>query len=176
MITIVALVGSSGSGKTHASMYLQEKFCWDAIVSYTTRPMRDGEKNGRDHWFVKKKDKPLKKHMCAYTKFGGYEYWTTWQQFSSLLPMVYVIDEKGILDLVENIKDKPVRLVKVKINRPVRDDIDEERKSRDGERIELPSSFYDFNVNNDTTIDNFHTALNFIANVVNHQHYVSTKK
>lgn len=176
MITIVALVGSSGSGKTHASMYLQEKFGWDAVVSYTTRPMREGEKNGREHWFVKKKDKPMRKHMCAYTKFGGHEYWTTWQQFSSLFPIVYVIDEKGILDMMKNAEKKPIKLIKVKINRPIRDDIDEKRKDRDKDRINLPSSFYDYNVNNDTTIENFHTALNFIATIVNHKHYVNSQK
>ena len=40
---VIAIVGDSGSGKTYASMYLQMKFKWKAIVSYTTRPMREEE-------------------------------------------------------------------------------------------------------------------------------------
>ena len=98
MKKIIALVGDSGSGKTFASQYLQEKFGWNAIVSYTTRPMRKGEVNGRDHWFVKSLQVPPKSKMCAYTKFGGYEYWTEWNQFQTLFNCVYVIDEKGLID------------------------------------------------------------------------------
>ena len=49
---IIALVGPSGSGKTTLSLYLQEMLNIPAICSYTTRPMRRGEQNGREHWFV----------------------------------------------------------------------------------------------------------------------------
>ena len=73
---VIAIVGDSGSGKTYASMYLQMKFKWKAIVSYTTRPMREEEIQGREHWFVQPSNVPPKDKMCAYTIFGGYEYWT----------------------------------------------------------------------------------------------------
>ena len=96
---IICIVGASGSGKTTASLMLQKQFGWEAIVSYTTRPMREGETNGVDHWFVTPDQKPREGEMCAYTKFGDYEYWTTWNQFQSLFPCVYVIDEKGLINL-----------------------------------------------------------------------------
>lgn len=38
--TIVCLVGDSGSGKTFASLHLQEVLNWNSIVSYTTRKKR----------------------------------------------------------------------------------------------------------------------------------------
>ena len=74
--TIVCLVGDSGSGKTFASLHLQEVLNWNSIVSYTTRKKREDEVNGREHWFVTDKEVPDKSKMCAYTMFGGYQYWT----------------------------------------------------------------------------------------------------
>ena len=53
---IIAIVGPSGSGKTTLAEYFQRQFCIPTIVSYTTRPMRAGEANGREHWFVGKCD------------------------------------------------------------------------------------------------------------------------
>ena len=39
---IIAIVGASGSGKTHLSKFLQKEFGIPAIISTTTRPRREG--------------------------------------------------------------------------------------------------------------------------------------
>lgn len=160
MKTIIAIVGDSGSGKTFASQYLQETFGWDAVVSYTTRPVRKGEVNGRDHWFVKPSQVPPKNKMCAYTQFGGHEYWTEWDQFLTLFPSVYVIDEKGLVNLMAK-EQVPIlfSLVTVKIKRPNKDDIDKARQERDKERMILSDDFYDYIIDNDDTLEAFKTKL-----------------
>lgn len=164
---IICIVGASGSGKTTASMILQEQFGWNAIVSYTTRPMRKGEKNGRDHWFVKENQKPSQNRMCAYTKFGGYEYWTEWNQFLTLFPSVYVIDEKGLVNLQsKETAPFPFTLVTIKIKRDNLEGIDEKRKERDNERICIPDDLYDYVIDNNGSIEKFRATLYLTAKCI----------
>jgi guanylate kinase len=164
---IICIVGASGSGKTTASMMLQQQFGWNAIVSYTTRPMRKGEKNGRDHWFVKQGQMPPKNRMCAYTQFGGYEYWTEWNQFLTLFPSVYVIDEKGLVDLQSKQSSSfPFDLVTITIKRDNLEGIDEKRKERDNERIHIPDEVYDYVINNNGSMEEFRASLYLTAQCI----------
>lgn len=161
---IICIVGASGSGKTLASMILQEQFGWKAIVSYTTRPMRAGEIDGLDHWFVTPDKKPNQKKICAYTQFGGYEYWTTWDQFNNLFPSVYVIDEKGLIDLQsKETSPFPFQLFTIKLKRSNLETIDEDRKKRDKERVQIPDELYDCVVCNNGSIEELKDSLYLIA-------------
>lgn len=51
---LVIVSSPSGAGKTTLTRRLLEEFAGqlEFSVSYTTRPMRPGEQNGRDYWFV----------------------------------------------------------------------------------------------------------------------------
>lgn len=164
---IICIVGASGSGKTTASMMLQKHFGWIAIASYTTRPMRKGEINGKDHWFVKPNQIPPKSRMCAYTQFGGYEYWTEWNQFQTLFPSIYVIDEKGLVDLQNKQSSPfPFRLITIKIKRNNLEGIDEKRKERDNERIHIPDEVYDYVINNNGSMEEFRASLYLTAQCI----------
>ena len=164
---IICIVGASGSGKTTASMMLQQQFGWNAIVSYTTRPILKGEKNVRDHWFVKQGQMPPKNRMCAYTQFGGYEYWTEWNQFLTLFPSVYVIDEKGLVDLQSKQSSSfPFDLVTITIKRDNLEGIDEKRKERDNERIHIPDEVYDYVINNNGSMEEFRASLYLTAQCI----------
>ncbi len=165
--TIVCLVGDSGSGKTFASMHLQEVLGWNTIVSYTTRKKRDGETNGKEHWFVTDNDVPAQKNMCAYTVFGGYQYWTEWEQFRKDKVNVYVIDEKGLIDLQAK-EQTPFsfNLITIKIKRQHKDGIDEQRIARDKERVNIPDDLYDYVVNNDYSIEAFRATLYLIGKCI----------
>ena len=91
---IITIVGPSGSGKTTMANIMSENGI-PTIVSYTTRPMREEETNGKEHWFVTPEDKPQMSEMIAYTQFGEHEYWATLQQAMQKI-CTYVSEEKGL--------------------------------------------------------------------------------
>lgn len=99
---IIAIIGQAGAGKDTVARLLSFSLGIPLICSYTTRPMREGEKNGREHIFVKECNIPREK-MLAYTEYGGYEYWTELSQIEDTA--IYVIDEKGIMDICERFPD-----------------------------------------------------------------------
>lgn len=47
---MIVIVGKSGSGKTSVAHELQ-KYGYQILITDTTRPMREGEKNGVDYYF-----------------------------------------------------------------------------------------------------------------------------
>lgn len=49
---IIIFIGKSASGKDTALNYLQERYNIQPIVSLTTRPMREGETNGKEYRFI----------------------------------------------------------------------------------------------------------------------------
>lgn len=146
MKTIVAIVGASGSGKTQLSLYAN-KFGYPVICSYTTRPMREGETNGVEHIFVTEDKMPTKDKMLAYTFFGGYHYWAEKSQVDDNLPTLYVIDEKGLVDLKSNYKDE-YKIFCVYVKRP-NNDVDKKRQERDNDRIKIDPADIDMEIVND---------------------------
>lgn len=52
--TVIAIVGDSGTGKTHLSNYLKMRLGIPVIVSHTTRPRREDERHGRDYFFIER--------------------------------------------------------------------------------------------------------------------------
>ena len=130
---IICLFGASGSGKTAASLYLKKKYDLPVICSYTTRPMREGEVDGVDHYFVK--DVPPREEMLAYTVYGGYEYWAL--KSDAMFPMVvYVVDEAGINEMIkmDDIRIYPVHIIRTEIQRR-KSGVSEERIARDRDRV-----------------------------------------
>lgn len=154
---IIAIVGPSGSGKTTMANIMAENGI-PTIVSYTTRPIRDKEINGKEHWFVKPEDKPDQSTMLAYTKFGGHEYWATESQVRSERLCTYVIDEKGLKYLKEHFEDKIV-IFSVYIDRDIKsilnDEIDQNRLDRDKERDIIPLEEYDYIIHNNYPLEEF---------------------
>ena len=52
---IIVLLGASGSGKSTIENELATHYGFEKIISYTTRPPRDGEVNGKDYYFTNDK-------------------------------------------------------------------------------------------------------------------------
>ena len=101
------VVGKSGSGKN----FLCNENKWNAIPSFTTRPMRDGEKQGREHIFVSMDEYEYihkQKSKAAYTYFNNNHYWTSVEQIEGIpqtkspqkLYDAYIIDPKGVFDMI----------------------------------------------------------------------------
>lgn len=168
-MTIICIIGNSGSGKSTIAAEM-ETFGIKQIVSYTTRPMREGEVNGIGHFFV---TEPLAEHLLmsyrplAYTLFGGFRYFALFRNLS--LPynnaniVSYVIDEKGYLNMQDNLgelyrvmqseygydKIEPIHLLPIYIDRPDTGNVDAHRTMRDIERIDLPADTYKLRIVND---------------------------
>lgn len=49
---MIILVGESGSGKSTIETLLQEILGFNKVISYTTRPLREGEVNGVNYHYV----------------------------------------------------------------------------------------------------------------------------
>ena len=162
---IIAIVGESGSGKTSLSMFLQERANIPAIVSYTTRPMREGEQHGVDHFFVTHSQVPEPCDTFAYTVFGEHEYWTRESQFRGYRIVSYVVDEKGLLEMLERWSES-YTIVSVLIQRPD-NPVEESRRLRDRGRIHISPESYDAVIVNNGTEKDFHRQAIFkIGNLV----------
>ena len=98
MKRLITITGPSGAGKDTVARMMSEMTDWPVLCSYTTRPMREGEVNGREHYFVERFDVPFTK-ILAHTRYGGYDYWTNIDQVKDTA--IYVIDEVGLVELKE---------------------------------------------------------------------------
>ena len=80
MKIIVALMGKAGAGKTSILNALcAEHPEYHKIVSCTTRPMRDNEKEGEDYHFLSDSqfiEKIMNGDMLEVTEFNGWHYGT----------------------------------------------------------------------------------------------------
>jgi guanylate kinase len=86
---IFVLVGPSGVGKSTLISKMQtSEFNINELISYTTRPMRPGEKNGRDYYFVSKNQYKRKESNGEYilsTFVHGNWYGITKKQLNALI-------------------------------------------------------------------------------------------
>ena len=99
---ILALYGKGGSGKDTIQKWIVSNYqgC-HGIVSSTTRPPRDYEKEGIDYFFLNKENfnKDL---MLEYTKFNDWYYGTSIQSLNSNKINVGVFNLAGIKSLQKN--------------------------------------------------------------------------
>lgn len=161
---IMCIIGESGVGKTLASLHLQYHLKANVICSFTNRPPRETEIEGREHHFID--IEPPKDDILAYAKFGGYDYYALKSQVTGPCT-VYVIDEDGF----RNLKDKfgneydlfTVYITRSKKLREDRD-IDRGRMQRDKRRKKLDK--YDYTVVNESTKAEFFRQIEEIYNEI----------
>lgn len=148
---IIAIMGQSGAGKDTVANILSIAMNMPLLCSFTTRPMRDGEVNGREHFFVKECKTP-KEDMLAYTEYGGYEYWTELSQIEDTA--IYVIDEKGFLGICEHFPDIELMSIYVaaKPETLKARGIAPERTNRDEYRVSLDINSFDYVISNNSSL------------------------
>ena len=162
---IIAVVGKSGSGKTTLTKEIDKFLGIESLVSYTTRPKRNEEINGIDHWFVDESEIPTYNEMLAYTLYGNYHYWVSVEQVKHGLIYTYVINEDALLEMLDRFKDV-YDFVKIYVDRP-NIDVSEDRTKRDIDRTELGKSFYDYIIVNDGSYRDFvKRSLNCVKQIV----------
>lgn len=154
---IVCIVGPSGSGKTTLASIASKELNIPTLCSYTTRPKRENEINGVDHFFVSNEEMPTKDKMLAYTKFGDYEYWSSIEQIPEDKPILYVIDEKGLMMLMEEWGDQ-YKIASLLIKRDKKlliETVGEERVKRDHSRVKIDENSYDAVISNNGSLTEF---------------------
>lgn len=163
---LITITGPSGAGKDTVARMLSETTGIPVLVSYTTRKMREGEQNGREHWFVSPDMVPDKKDMLAYTVYGGYEYWTEIMQIGDAA--IYVIDEEGLRDLHDRFPYINLVSIYVRANKHIRRmrGVSEERMQRDDLREQFPLEYYDYRISNNRTIEHLRATLQAVADTL----------
>lgn len=72
---MLVLCGESASGKSSIEKYLVENYGYSKIVSYTTRPPREGEVDGVDYHFVTVEEFQHWKDMDFFAETACYNHW-----------------------------------------------------------------------------------------------------
>lgn len=76
---IIVLVGESASGKTTLAKKFEEEADFSRVITYTTRPMREGEENGVDYHFISDKqfdEMNEKGQFIEHAEYRGWKYGT----------------------------------------------------------------------------------------------------
>lgn len=106
-IKIVALMGEAGSGKDTILHRIMEKYpsYFNEIISCTTRPPRQGEKEGVNYHFLSVEDfirKILNGDMLEATEFNGWHYGTDSQSLTIDKINIGVFNPEGVRCLQED--------------------------------------------------------------------------
>ncbi len=94
--------------KEYRTIKTQHLPSFKAVVSYTTRPMRECETEGVEHYFIddQKADRILNSEIVpAKSQIGEHRYFVTKDELEDKSKNLYIIDPKGIAYLLENFAD-----------------------------------------------------------------------
>ena len=163
---IYAIVGPSGSGKSTLVRFLEEELDIPQLVSHTTRPMRSGEEQGREHWFDEDICVPAREKMLAYALFGGFHYWVALSQLDEYDVCTYIIDEDALVEMIEKFGDR-YDIVPIYVDREYDPAIGANRIERDNKRTILPRDFYKAIIVNNGTLEEFFYEAAKIFNSLN---------
>lgn len=150
---LFCIVGKSASGKDSVARLLKERLGYKAVVSYTDRPMRDGETNGVEHYFVSRleMDKLLERDdILAKTEINGNRYCATATSMD-LDTKIYIIDPAGVEYLSPKAYDLGIKLTVFYID--VDDDIRYERAVKRGDNEDVIKKRFQ---SESEMFDNFH--------------------
>lgn len=118
---ILALFGKSGAGKDTIQQWIVNNIPnTKGIVSYTTRPKRDYEVNGKDYYFIDDTEFAFKKQqglMLETTCFRDWYYGTSIETISPHYINVGVFNIQGVCSLLA---DGRIKVLPVQIEAPPR--------------------------------------------------------
>lgn len=110
----------------------------------------------------------------AYTRYGNYEYWTEKKQVNGAA--IYVIDEKGLMELMERFpKAKIITIyVSAKPETLKKRGISEERTDRDQYRVKIDFNSYDYVIPNNRSMFHLWDYVAFVAKNIREQELFPT--
>ena len=113
MYKIIALIGEAGTGKDTLMKEFLKQHDFHEIISCTTRPPREGEKNGVNYFYYSEKDfleKVNKNEMLEYTSFRDWLYGTSYDSVIKDKINIGVFNPDGYDCLIQT-TDKDIRLI-----------------------------------------------------------------
>jgi guanylate kinase len=135
------IIGEGGSGKDHLRKILVEngfRYC----VSHTTRPIREGEENGKDYWFIKSSNlKEMVDDFYEGVFFNNWFYGTSLDEFYS--SNLFIMTPKGVEKLKPEDR-KESSILYLNIDEETRRSRLESRRDADDVKRRLEADFLDF--------------------------------
>ena len=100
MINLIAIIGQAGSGKDSIYRRIVHQYKYHPVVGYTTRPIREGEVDGRDYHFVSVEEFD-ELDLITEKSFNGWHYGISKESFSETEINIGVFNPSQIMDLLE---------------------------------------------------------------------------
>ena len=101
---IIALFGEAGAGKDYIQKAVMKtiwgKTHFSEIISYTTRPPREGEKDGVHYHFLSRPEDLLKQDLLEFTVFRNWWYGTSIENLNKDKINIGVFNISGIDQLI----------------------------------------------------------------------------
>lgn len=110
------LIGRSASGKTTIANMLADKYGYQSVSSYTTRPPRYKGEVG--HLFIDDVSFDQLGELAGFVEYNGFRYGTTMQQVDDA--DIYVIDPIGAEYLLDKYTDRPICIIYFDASIPTR--------------------------------------------------------
>jgi guanylate kinase len=106
MIKVIAICGKAGSGKDAILNELAKlSSSFHKIISYTTRPRREGEKEGEDYFYLTNEQFQsaiASGEMLEWTRFNNWNYGSSIEQLDEDKINIGVFNPYGIYNLSKN--------------------------------------------------------------------------
>ena len=106
---MIILVGASATGKSVIAKQLFDKYNIKKVITYTTRPMREGEINDVDYHFIDKEDfinKMDNNYFIETAMYNNNYYGTAYEDISR--DKVLIVEPNGANVYYEKLKDKVI--------------------------------------------------------------------
>lgn len=117
----IVILGASGSGKSTIEKYLCENYQYEKIISYTTRNIRNTEKEGVDYHFISEEkfiEFKEKGYFAEYEEYSQNRFYGTIKTDynDSSKCKVAVLTPNGLRQILNNINREDILVVYVEAN------------------------------------------------------------
>lgn len=154
MSNFIYIMGKSSAGKDTIYQRVKDKIDINVYVPYTTRPMRDGEQDGREYYFLERKqfeelqkqDKVMEhRDYNVINKIGEKDIWTyatiadsQWEKQGDFLSIGTLESYTSILEYLKEHPEKDLNMIPVYI---AIDEQERERRARKREESQKKPNY-----------------------------------